>query len=41
MKFVNKWATLTTEELDKILDEAFKTVAERIVRDREGRANDL
>jgi hypothetical protein len=25
--FVNKWATLTTEELERILDEAFEAVA--------------
>ena len=40
MKFVNKWATLTTEELDKILDEAFKAVAERIVRDQKDWGHD-
>ena len=32
--FVNKWATLTTEELEKILDDAFKAVAKRIVEER-------
>ena len=26
MSFVNRWKTLTDEELEKILDEAFKTV---------------
>lgn len=35
MKFVNKWETLTNEELEKILDEAFKAVADKIVKARE------
>jgi len=35
MKFVSKGATLTTEELEKILDQAFKAVADKIVKARE------
>ena len=34
MTFVNKWATLTDEELAKILDDAFKAVAKRIIEER-------
>lgn len=39
--FVNKWATLTTEELEKILDDAFKAVADRRVKEREGQRDDV
>ena len=33
MTLVNKSATLTNEELEKILDDAFKAVAKRIVEE--------
>ena len=34
MSFNNKWETLTTAELEKILDQAFKAVAQRIIEER-------
>ena len=38
MSFNNKWQTLTTAELEKILDQAFKAVAQRIIEQR-GQSN--